>query len=93
MKPRGFIINRKPGHLMISFKLYSSSGELVGKTKMNENPLFILQYVVLNSIKRHFIINFEYLIPSKKLHFVITESLDHLQFYLACSFYQKFFFI
>lgn len=36
MKPRGFIISRKPGQLMISFMFYSSSGELVGKTKMKE---------------------------------------------------------
>lgn len=31
-----FIKSRKPGQLMISFMFYSSSGELVGKTKMKE---------------------------------------------------------
>lgn len=36
MKPQGFIISRKRDQLMISIMFYSSSGEMVWKTKMKE---------------------------------------------------------
>lgn len=49
-----------------------------------------MEYLVLNSTKRHLNINFEYFIPSKKLHFLITDSPNHLQVLSQFPFYQKY---